>query len=138
MFKRRRTPPPPQRPDGPNVYISTDSLGAVPGGTLRFFMTETLNPEDVRFILTSLEQQLLFLRSFSFRPYQNYLAVSWVLKPDDERQLDEVEPEVQLIVLGVLASRFGWNNPTIGRFDSDTQRIELMRQLGVEWTLGKT
>lgn len=109
----------------------------IPGGTIRFFFTEELSADSARLIDESLKTQLIFLKRFDFRPYKNYVALTWVMKDEDDRYFDDVQPEVQLIALGILANHFGWQNPDTGSFQNDTERRELMRRLGVEWTLGK-
>lgn len=140
MFRRRRRDTPPAEPveKGPDVYIESEGLGTVPGGTIRFFFTEELPTEDASRIEALLGQQLAFLRSFSFRPYRNYVALSWIMKDDDERYLDEVEPDVQLVALGVLASHFGWRGPETGSFHTSEERQTMAKKLGVQWTLGQS
>lgn len=137
MFSRRRKPTAPEQPPGPDVYISSEELAMIPGGTIRFFFTEELSADSARLIDESLKTQLMFLKRFDFRPYKNYVALTWVMKDEDDRYFDDVQPEVQLIALGILANHFGWQNPDTGSFQNDTERRELMRRLGVEWTLGK-
>lgn len=137
MFNRRRDTPPAEPPEtGPDVYTESEGLGIVPGGTIRFFFTEDLTDEDASGIQASLEKQLLFLRSFSLRPYKNYLAVSWIMKDDDDRYLDDVGSDVHLVVLGALASRFGWEEPKVAAFHNREERLKLMKQLGKEWAVG--
>jgi hypothetical protein len=140
MFGRRRRDTPPAEPveKGPDVYIESEGLGTISGGTLRFFFTEDLADGDTSSLETSLGQQLAFLRSFSFRPYRNYVALSWIMKDDDERYLDEVESDVQLVALGVLASHFGWREPETGGFHTSEERLALAKKLGVQWTLGRS
>lgn len=139
MFGRRRRTEPATQPDkGPDVYIESEGLGTILGGTIRFFFTEELSDEAASSLEASLGQQLTFLRSFSFRPYRNYVALSWIMKDDEEHYLDEVESDVQLVALGILANHFGWRNPKTGSFHTGEERHATAKKLGTQWTLGQS
>lgn len=140
MFGRRRRETPPATPPekGPDVYVESEGLGTILGGTIRFFFTEELSTEAASSLEASLGQQLAFLRSFSFRPYRNYVALSWIMKDDEDCDLDEIESDVQLVALGVLANHFGWHGLETGRFHSSEERHALAKKLGTQWTLGQS
>lgn len=140
MFGRRRrnAPTAPPAVKGPDVYIETEGLGTILGGTIRFFFTEDLSGEATSSLEASLGQQLAFLRRFDFRPYRNYVALSWVMKDDEEYDLDEVESDVQLVALGVLAHHFGWREPQTGSFNGSEERHAMAKKLGTQWTLGQS
>lgn len=140
MFGRRRrnAPPAPLTAKGPDVYIESDGLGLILGGTIRFFFTEELPADAASSLEASLGQQLAFLQRFSFRPYRNYVALTWIMKDDDERYLEEVESDVQLVALGVLAHHFGWREPQTSSFSSSEERHAMAKKLGTQWTLGQS
>lgn len=77
-------------------------------------------------------------RNNRVRCYPYYIALTWDPLKHSEEYIDEIQKRIEDGVVETLAEYFSWEKPyDVGSFNSDQERLDLAKKLGVSWTLGK-